>query len=287
MSRPTPTVSESQATSVKARKVIHCGMTTSPLAIGPGQHLLKSAVPAPGRSLGRHRLHPRGVSAWQGEQAGCRRRRRLVGGRLVRVDRWRPLPNLAYIRRDGSVDRSFCPRPQGDVRALAMAGSRLYVSGWFERIAGAACYHVAALDAGAARRLDSASRTPPHRSSSSWSVPRRCTHGEVILLRSRRLRSDERETVAVCAARALRWISNAGLYWDRLEDVEGELFGTSPAGPLSAYAGDPALRQLVERHWREERPPGRAGRGRERAVPGGGGGGSSGAGRRASPASEL
>jgi hypothetical protein len=43
-------VSESQATSVKARKVIHCGMTTSPLAIGPGQHLLKSAVPARVRS---------------------------------------------------------------------------------------------------------------------------------------------------------------------------------------------------------------------------------------------
>jgi hypothetical protein len=60
MSRPTPTVSESQATSVKARKVIHCGMTTSPLAIGPGQHLLKSAVSAPGRSLGRHPLHPPG-----------------------------------------------------------------------------------------------------------------------------------------------------------------------------------------------------------------------------------
>jgi hypothetical protein len=29
-----------------------------------------------------------------------------------------------------------------------MAGSRLYVSGWFERIAGAARYHVAALDVG-------------------------------------------------------------------------------------------------------------------------------------------
>jgi hypothetical protein len=43
---------------------------------------------------------------------------------------------------------------------------------------------------------------------------------------------------------------------DRLEDVEGELFGTSPAGPLSAYAGDPALRELVGRHWREGRPRG-------------------------------
>jgi hypothetical protein len=61
-------VSESQATSVKARKVIHCGMTTSPLAIGPGQHLLKSAVSAPGRSLGRHPLHPQGHVVYQPRQ---------------------------------------------------------------------------------------------------------------------------------------------------------------------------------------------------------------------------
>jgi Domain of unknown function (DUF5122) beta-propeller len=88
------------------------------------------------------------VSAWQGERAvadgagGW-----FVGGSFALIGGVR-CPNLARIRRDGSVDRSFCPRPQGDVRALAMAGSRLYVSGWFERIAGAARYHVAALDVG-------------------------------------------------------------------------------------------------------------------------------------------
>ena len=55
-------------------------------------------------------------------------------------------PNLAHVRPDGSVDRGFCPRPQGEVSSLALAGSRLYVSGHFRKIAGAAREYVAALD---------------------------------------------------------------------------------------------------------------------------------------------
>ena len=56
--------------------------------------------------------------------------------------------------------------------------------------------------------------------------------------------------------RALRWIDNAGLYCDRLEDVEDELFGIAPTGPLSAYAEDREVRAQVAGYWGEARPRG-------------------------------
>lgn len=54
--------------------------------------------------------------------------------------------SLAHISRGGTVDRGFCPRPDGPVASLALAGSRLYVGGEFNRIAGAERKRLAALD---------------------------------------------------------------------------------------------------------------------------------------------
>jgi hypothetical protein len=56
---------------------------------------------------------------------------------------------------------------------------------------------------------------------------------------------------------ALKWVDRVGCYFDRWEAVEDELFGGSTR-PLSDYADDRALRDLVERHWREQRPLGEA-----------------------------
>jgi hypothetical protein len=72
-------------------------------------------------------------------------------------------------------------------------------------------------------------------------------------------------------ARALRWITNVGLSCNRLEDVEGELFGTSPPGRCRRTRATGAAR-IGRAALAGGAAPGRAGRGRERAVPGGGGG---------------
>lgn len=53
---------------------------------------------------------------------------------------------LAHVLHGGTVDRRFCPRADGPVRTLALAGSTLYVGGEFGRIAGAARRRLAALD---------------------------------------------------------------------------------------------------------------------------------------------
>jgi hypothetical protein len=58
-------------------------------------------------------------------------------------------------------------------------------------------------------------------------------------------------------AGALKWVDHTGLYFDRPEAVLDELFGGA-ARLLSDYADDRALRDLVERHWREQRPLGEA-----------------------------
>ena len=46
--------------------------------------------------------------------------------------------NLAHVRADRTVDRSWCPRPDGTIRALARAGNTLYLGGLGLRHAGGA-----------------------------------------------------------------------------------------------------------------------------------------------------
>lgn len=55
--------------------------------------------------------------------------------------------NLAHIRADGGVDRSFAPAPNALVRALAFANGRLFVGGDFTEIAGQPRLALAQLDA--------------------------------------------------------------------------------------------------------------------------------------------
>ena len=64
---------------------------------------------------------------------------KLVGGVVC--------PNLVHIRRDFSVDASWCPRPDGEVWALLRVGSTLYVGGnYMRRIAGEKWPGIAAFD---------------------------------------------------------------------------------------------------------------------------------------------
>jgi hypothetical protein len=60
--------------------------------------------------------------------------------------------NLAHVGSDRSVDRSWCPRPDGTVRALARAGALLYVGGeGMHRIAGKPRTALAALEISSGR----------------------------------------------------------------------------------------------------------------------------------------
>jgi hypothetical protein len=60
--------------------------------------------------------------------------------------------NLAHVSPDRSVDRGWCPRPDGTVRALARSGTVLYVGGLgISRIGGARRSDLAALGTGTGR----------------------------------------------------------------------------------------------------------------------------------------
>jgi hypothetical protein len=60
--------------------------------------------------------------------------------------------NLAHVRSDRSVDRGWCPRPDGTVRALARSATVLYVGGLgISRIGGARRSALAALGTGTGR----------------------------------------------------------------------------------------------------------------------------------------
>ena len=74
----------------------------------------------------------------------------IIGGDFVYVDGVE-CPYLAHIRRNGTLDRSWCPRPDALVEDLARSGSRLYVRGWFRRIRGQRRPGLALLDARSGR----------------------------------------------------------------------------------------------------------------------------------------
>src|SRR5262249_40965491 len=76
-------------------------------------------------------------------------------------------PGLAHIRRDGSLDEEWCPRPNGSVSTLLHVGSVLYVGGDFPRIDGVAREGAAALETEAGRASDS---RPPTASAASSPV---------------------------------------------------------------------------------------------------------------------
>jgi hypothetical protein len=69
--------------------------------------------------------------------------------------------NLVHIKRDRSVDRAWCPAPDGTVFALVRVGRRLYVGGDFETIGGRVRPAIAALrtDDGAASRWNAHARS--------------------------------------------------------------------------------------------------------------------------------
>jgi hypothetical protein len=69
-----------------------------------------------------------------------------VGGNFTYVDGV-ARRNLAHILADGTVDRSFQPNPNRDVRALAVSGSTVYAGGEFTSIGGQSRNYIAALDA--------------------------------------------------------------------------------------------------------------------------------------------
>ena len=54
-------------------------------------------------------------------------------------------------------------------------------------------------------------------------------------------------------ARAKQWIHNAGMHYDRPDEIEDELFDR---GLLRDYAGDNSLRDEMLHAWAEERPTG-------------------------------
>ena len=67
-------------------------------------------------------------------------------------------PDLAHVTVAMSVDRGFCPKPDGDVDSLLEDGTTLYVGGDFARIGGTRRASLAAVDAATGRV---ASWTPP------------------------------------------------------------------------------------------------------------------------------
>lgn len=61
--------------------------------------------------------------------------------------------NLAHITSGSRVDRGWCPRPQGEIVAMARRGSTLFVGGVLRRIDGKSRRTLAALDAASGRAL--------------------------------------------------------------------------------------------------------------------------------------
>lgn len=76
----------------------------------------------------------------------------FVGGDFRRIGQVQ-CRNLAHVTARPAVDRTWCPKPQGEVTALARRGSTLYVGGTLERIAGRTRRTVAALDTRSGRAL--------------------------------------------------------------------------------------------------------------------------------------
>lgn len=75
----------------------------------------------------------------------------FVGGEFASIGSVR-CPNLAHVRADRTVDRGFCPKPDGLVRALARVGNTLYVGGeGMNHIAGARREALAAVDTATGR----------------------------------------------------------------------------------------------------------------------------------------
>jgi outer membrane protein assembly factor BamB len=62
-------------------------------------------------------------------------------------------PNLVHVLASGSVERRWCPRPDGGVGTLARTGRKLYVAGGFSQVAGAGRTGLAALDTRSGRAL--------------------------------------------------------------------------------------------------------------------------------------
>ena len=69
-----------------------------------------------------------------------------VGGSFSAIGGLR-CSNLAHVLADGSVDPTFCPMPDEEVDVLELAGSRLYVLGWFSHVGTVGRNGIAALDA--------------------------------------------------------------------------------------------------------------------------------------------
>ena len=70
----------------------------------------------------------------------------FIAGRFVSVGTTR-CPNVAHIRANETLDASWCPSPDSDVRSLALSGRTLYVGGFFDTIRGKTRHLLAALDA--------------------------------------------------------------------------------------------------------------------------------------------
>jgi trimeric autotransporter adhesin len=69
----------------------------------------------------------------------------FIGGMFTSI-RGVDCPRLAHIRRNQTLDRRFCRRPNGEVHALARRGTTLYVGGQFTRIDGNQRQRLAAFD---------------------------------------------------------------------------------------------------------------------------------------------